>query len=162
VGDLQRLSLAQLQETLGPNHGEYLFHICRGQDDSPVVTEWEPKSMSRETTFQVDVRRRETLERTIRRLGEEVCADVREEEYLVRTVTLKIRYSNFRTHTRAQTLSEPTADQDLLLRTALSLLDRFALDRPVRLVGVRFSNLVRPAAGGGDAAGEPQRALRLP
>ncbi len=163
VGDLRRIPLAHLQELLGPNHGEYLYQLCRGEDDSPVVTEWEPKSMSRETTFQVDVRRRESLERTIRRLGEEVCADVDEEGCLVRTVTLKIRYYNFRTHTRAQTLPEPTDDHDLLLRTAVSLLDRFTLDRPVRLVGVRFSNLVKgvPSAASADP-GPPTPAASTP
>ncbi len=147
VGHLREISLEQLQEVLGPNHGEWLYHTCRGADDSPVVTEWEPKSMSRETTFQVDVRRRDTLVRVVRRLGEEVWADVRDEGYLVRTVTLKIRYHNFRTHTRAQTLPEPTADHDLLLQTAVALLDRFTLDRPIRLVGVRFSNLVKGERG---------------
>lgn len=99
--------------------------------------------MSRETTFQVDVRRRETLLRTIRALGEEAWEDVREDGCLVRTVTVKIRYHTFRTHTRAQTLPEATGDRHLLLRTAVVLLDRFTLDRPVRLVGVRFSNFVR-------------------
>ena len=143
VGDLQQIPLLRLQEVLGPNHGAYLHEVCRGIDESPIVTEWEPKSMSRETTFQVDVRRRGTLLRAIRSLGAEVCGDVHEEGYLVRTVTLKIRYHNFRTHTRAQTLAAPTDDDTLLLATAVSLLDRFTLDRPVRLVGVRFSNLVK-------------------
>ncbi len=148
VGDLQRIPLERLQEVLGPNHGTYLYDICRGIDDSPIVTEWEPKSMSRETTFQVDVRRRETLVRVIRALAAETWEDVRD-GYLVRTVTVKVRFHNFRTHTRAQTLPEPCADPEMLTATALGLLDRFTLDRPVRLVGVRFSNLVK---GDGDAA----------
>lgn len=148
VGDLRKIPLPQLQEASGPNHGEYLYQICRGIDDSPVVTEWEPKSYSRETTFQVDVRRRETLVRTIRALGRKVWDEcVHEDGYLARTVTVKLRYHNFRTHTRAQTLPEPSGDRDFLLGTAVSLLDRFSLDRPVRLVGVRFSNLVKPVEG---------------
>lgn len=147
VGDLQRASVEQLQELLGAHHGAWLHRISRGIDDSPVVTEWEPKSMSRERTFQVDVRRRETLIRTIRALGEAAWEDVREDGYLARTVTVKLRYHNFRTHTRAQTLPEATGDRHLLLRTAVVLLDRFTLDRPVRLVGVRFSNLVKPVEG---------------
>lgn len=148
VGDLRQIPLVQLQEMLGPHHGEYLYQACRGIDDSPVVTEWEPKSMSRERTFQVDVHRRETLARTIRALGQEVWDEcVHEDGYLARTVTVKLRYHNFRTHTRAQTLPEPSGDRDLLLRMGVSLLDRFSLDRPVRLVGVRFSNLVKPVEG---------------
>ncbi|MBI3975459.1 MAG: DNA polymerase IV [Armatimonadetes bacterium] len=152
VGDLRQVSLERLQETLGPNHGEYLYEICRGRDDSPVVTEWEPKSYSRETTFQVDVRRRDTLVRKIRALGEEVWAEcVEEDGYLPRTVTVKIRFYNFRTHTRAQTLLEATGDRALLVEAAVRLLDRFTLDRPVRLVGVRFSGLRRAAGAGAEA-----------
>lgn len=161
VGELRQVPLEQLQELLGPHHGEWLHRLCRGEDDSPVVTEWEPKSVSREVTFQVDVRRRETLLRVIRRLGEEVCADIAEEGYLARTVTLKIRYHNFRTHTRAQTLPRPTADRELLIGTAAGLLDRFTLDRPVRLVGVRLSNLVpreRTAAPADAGSGSPAAA----
>jgi DNA polymerase-4 len=148
VGDLQRLSLGQLQETLGPNHGEYLYHICRGRDDSPIVTEWEPKSYSRETTFQVDVRKREPLVRMITQLATDVWEEcIGEDGYLPRTVTLKLRYHNFRTHTRALTLPEPTGDQGLLLQTAVGLLERFTLDRPVRLIGVRFSGLSKAEVG---------------
>jgi DNA polymerase-4 len=142
VGDLQRVPLPDLQEAMGPRHGAYLYRIARGIDDSPVITEWEPKSYSRETTFQWDVRRREHLVRTIHALGEELCRDVLT-EYLVRTVTLKVRFSDFQTHTRARTLPQPTDDPSLLLGTAVSLLDRLQIDRPVRLVGVRFSNLVK-------------------
>lgn len=153
VGDLQALPLAVLQETLGPRHGEDLYRLCRGEDDSPVVTAWEPKSYSRETTFQVDVRRRETLVRTVRALGREVWAEcVREDGYRVRTVTVKVRYHTFRTQTRALTLPQATDDLDLLLRTAVDLLHRHTLDRPVRLVGVRFSGLARPPTEGAAAS----------
>lgn len=153
VGDLQAVPLAVLQETLGPRHGEDLYHTCRGEDDSPVVTAWEPKSYSRETTFQVDVRRRETLVRTVRALGREVWAEcVREDGYRVRTVTVKVRYHTFRTQTRALTLPQATDALDLLLRTAVDLLHRHTLDRPVRLVGVRFSSLERPPTEGAAAS----------
>jgi len=161
VGDLRQISLERLQETLGPKHGEYLYEICRGRDDSPVVTEWEPKSYSREVTFQVDVRRRETLVRTIRELGADVYAEcVDEDGYLPRTVTLKIRFYNFRTHTRAQTLPEHTEDRALLLDTAVRLLDRVTLDRPVRLLGVRFSGLKRAEQGQDQDAGAAADAAR--
>jgi DNA polymerase-4 len=146
VGDLRRLSLDTLREVCGRRNGEYLFQVCRGIDDSPVVSEWEPKSYSRETTFQVDVRDRDALIQTIRHLCEEVWEEcVRDERRSVRTVTVKIRLSIFQTGTRARTLPTPTTDRDLLLGTAASLLDRFTLDRPVRLVGVRFSSLLRGA-----------------
>ena len=143
VGDLQRIPLAQLQELLGPRWGEDLYRTCRGEDDSPIVTDWEPKSLSRETTYQYDTRRRETIIATISALAADVVGDLHDEGYRGRTVTLKIRYRDFRTHTRALTLPEPINDGDTIRKTAVALLDRFALDRPVRLVGVRISGLTK-------------------
>ena len=152
IGDLCAISLESLQELLGPRHGEYLYRICRGRDDSPVITEWEPKSLSRETTYQQDTRRRETIVGTLTSLSGEVAEDLRQEGYVGRTVTVKIRYHNFKTHTRALTLPESTGDHQRILQTAVALLDRFTMDRPVRLVGVRVSGLTRPPEG------EPQTA----
>lgn len=143
VGDLREVTLRVLQELLGPRHGEYLYRICRGEDDSPVITEWEPKSLSRETTYQFDTHKRETIIKTITALVLEVAEELREEGYRGRTVTVKIRYHDFRTHTRALTLPEPTDSEGLIRQTAIALLDRFTLDRPVRLVGVRVSGLTR-------------------
>lgn len=142
VGDLQSLSLEALQEELGPRHGEYLYHTCRGEDDTPIITEWEPKSLSRETTYQFDARRRETIVKTISELAADVTGDLREEGYSGRTITVKIRYRDFKTHTRALTLADPTDDEATIRQTAVSLLDRFTMDRPVRLVGVRVSGLI--------------------
>jgi len=146
VGDLQGLALEVLQEHLGPRHGEYLYHVCRGEDDSPIVTEWEPKSLSRETTYQVDARVRDTVIKTIDELAADVTEELRDDGYRGRTVTVKIRYRDFKTHTRAQTLPSPTDDDFTIRTTAVALLDRFTMDRPVRLVGVRVSSLSRTAS----------------
>jgi len=146
VGDLQGLALEVLQEHLGPRHGEDLYHVCRGEDDSPIVTEWEPKSLSRETTYQVDARVRDTVIKTIDELAADVTEELRDDGYRGRTVTVKIRYRDFKTHTRAQTLPSPTDDDFTIRTTAVALLDRFTMDRPVRLVGVRVSSLSRTAS----------------
>jgi DNA polymerase-4 len=146
VGDLCAVSLETLQELLGPHHGSYLYRICRGQDDSPVVTAWEPKSLSRETTYQYDTKRREVIVRTITGLADEVTDDLHDEGMLAKTVTLKIRYRDFKTHTRALTTKTPTQDAAGIRNIAVKLLDRFVLDRPVRLVGVRVSGLSRKPA----------------
>lgn len=143
VGDLCGISLESLQDLLGDHHGEYLYRICRGQDDSHIITEWEPKSMSRETTYQADARKRGTIVRTLASLSSGVADDLREQGYVGRTITVKIRYHNFQTHTRALTLPESTGDRQRILQTAVALLDRFTMDRPVRLVGVRVSGLTR-------------------
>ncbi|HEY3246962.1 MAG TPA: DNA polymerase IV [bacterium] len=150
VGELCDIPLAALQALLGEHHGEYLYHTCRGEDDSPVVTVWEPKSMSRETTYQWDTRLRDTIIKTIESLSDAVADDLRRDGYAGRTITVKIRYRDFKTHTRALTLPEPTGAADRIHQTAISLLDRFAMDRPVRLVGVRLSNLTKAGTANGE------------
>ncbi|HET6781014.1 MAG TPA: DNA polymerase IV [bacterium] len=156
VGDLQGLALETLQGHLGPRHGEYLYHVCRGEDDSPIVTDWEPKSLSRETTYQVDARKRDTVITTIDELAADVIKELRHEGYRGKTVTVKIRYRDFKTHTRALTLPVPTDDRDTIRQTAVALLDRFTMDRPIRLVGVRVSGLVKSGGIDGEdgATGE--------
>jgi DNA polymerase-4 len=145
VGELRAVPLERLQALLGPRHGAGLHRACRGEDDSPIVTVWEPKSMSRETTYQVDTRRREVLVRTIAALAAELAGNLVRQGYRGRTVAVKIRYRDFTTQTRALTLPAPVQDAAGIRETAVGLLDRFALDRPVRLVGVRVSGLSRTA-----------------
>ena len=137
VGDLAKVALEDLAEAYGPNHGHHLYRVARGLDDSPVETEWEPKSLSRERTFQVDLRRLETVRQEITRLASEVAVDLRNEGYRAATITLKVRFATFRTITRARTLPAPIDDDETLVKTAVDLLERVTLDRPVRLLGVR-------------------------
>lgn len=103
--------------------------------------------MSRELTYQSDARKRDTIIKTLTSLSSEVADDLREQGYIGRTITVKIRYHNFQTHTRALTLPESTGDHRRILQTAVALLDRFTMDRPVRLVGVRVSGLTRSPEG---------------
>ncbi|MGQ0549277.1 MAG: DNA polymerase IV [Armatimonadota bacterium] len=141
VADLAAVSLERLQDGFGPNHGEHLYRVARGIDESPIVTEWEPKSISRERTFQIDLRRTPTIKSMIARLAHEVAGDLREEGYRAATITLKIRLVPFQTLTRSHTLREPIDDGETLAQTALGLLDRVRVDRPVRLLGVRAAKL---------------------
>ncbi len=137
VGDLAKVALEDLAEAYGPNHGQHLYRVARGLDDSPVETEWEPKSLSRERTFQVDLRQTDVIRKEITRLAAEVAADLRGEGYRAANVTLKVRFATFRTVTRVRTLPAAVDDDDTLARIALELLERVTLDRPVRLLGVR-------------------------
>ncbi len=147
VGELAAIPLEALQEAYGPHHGAHLYHTARGLDDSPVDTEWEPKSLSRERTFQVDLRRVETIKEVIVRLAGEVAADLREEGYRAATITLKVRFATFRTVTRSRTLAAAVDDDATLASTAVELLDRVTLDRPVRLLGVRAAKLSPSSPG---------------
>lgn len=143
VGDLAALSLETLQSAFGPHHGAHMHRIARGIDERPIETEWEPKSLSRERTYQVDLRRPATIRDMIARLAREVAADLREEGYRAATITLKVRFATFRTVTRSRTLAAAIDDGETLAQTALGLLDRVTLDRPVRLLGVRAAKLSR-------------------
>ncbi len=148
VRDLAVLPVEQLEEAFGPNHGAHLHQVARGIDDSPVVTEWEPKSLSREQTFQVDMRRPDAIRDMIGRLSRDVATDLKEEGYRAATITLKIRFSTFRTLTRSRTLDSPIDEGPAIAQVAVELLDRITIDRPVRLLGVRAAKLSRAAPSG--------------
>lgn len=145
VGDLAGIPEERLQEEYGPRLGAYLHRIARGIDESPVQTEWEPRSVSREHTFQVDLRRLEAMREAVVRLAGRVADDLREQGYRAATVTLKVRFATFRTVSRSLTLPAAIDDRAALAEVAAALLDKVVVDRPVRLLGVRAAKLA-PAA----------------
>jgi DNA polymerase-4 len=155
---------AALDRSFGRRHGHELRERARGHDDRPVVTEREPKSESRETTFPADVSDPRTLHETLGRLAAAVCDGLAEGGYAGRTVTLKIRLRPFRTHTRSRTIAAPTRDPERVRAVARELLDDFELDAPVRLLGVGVAGLVREGHEQPGTEGEPpppQQALTL-
>ncbi len=141
IGQLAALAAENLIQQFGVSYGQYLYEAARGIDESPLVTHWEPKSMSRETTFQRDVRDWQIIARTIAELTKEVVSDMQESGYAARTVTLKIRFDDFHTVTRACSLECATASEESIRKTAFACLKRVELSRRVRLIGVRASNL---------------------
>lgn len=141
IGDLAAVSLETLVNRFGPSHGNYLYEASRGIDESPIVTHWEPKSTGREVTFQQDVSSRPILVQTLSRLAREVVQGIREEGYKGRTVTVKVRFSDFETHTRGKTLQEPTDSFQTISGAALDCLNRVELRKRVRLIGVRVGEL---------------------
>jgi DNA polymerase IV len=138
IGELARLSLEKLVESFGTSYGNYLYEASRGIDDNPLTTHWEPKSISRETTFQMDTDDWQTIARNLAELARETVNDLRERGYRANNVTVKIRFSDFQTLTRAKTLTEPTDSLDIIRKTAFSCLARFELKKKVRLVGVKL------------------------
>jgi DNA polymerase-4 len=141
IGKLASLTLEQLIENFGMSYGHYLFDASWGRDDSPLVTHWEPKSSSRETTFQTDSDNWQFLARNLAGLTREVVDDLRKTGYRGRTVTVKIRFNDFKTHTRAKTLEESTDSMEMIRRAAFDCLNRIELNKKVRLIGVRVGNL---------------------
>lgn len=152
VGELAAVPESELTAHFGPAHGRALHEAALGIDDSPLVTTWEPRSVSRETTFQRDLRERAELERRLDALAAAVAAHMAAEGRVGRTVTVKLRYADFETHTRGLTLPAPTADPGVIARAARACLDRFPRTRPVRLLGVRVTGLTRQAAEAGRSA----------
>jgi len=141
IGDLASLSLDRLIEEFGPSYGNYLYEASRGIDESPLVTHWEPKSISRETTFQRDVDNWQVIAKNLADLTREVVTSMKEEGYQGRTVTVKIRFNDFKTYTRAKTLSRHTDSEEEIRKAAFDCLGRIELKKKVRLIGVRASNL---------------------
>jgi DNA polymerase IV len=143
IGQLAAIPLDTLVERFGNSYGSYLHDASRGLDDSPLITHWEPKSISRETTFQEDVKNWQTIARTLADLAREVTTDLREHRYRAKTVAIKIRFADFTTFTRAMTVSGYTDSEEEIRKAAFACLKRIELDRKVRLVGVRVSSLTR-------------------
>jgi DNA polymerase-4 len=137
IGDLAALAPEALVSAFGRAHGTYLHRAAHGIDDDPVVTHWEPKQRSRETTFDEDVGDWQALARVVAQLAREVAEDLREEGREARSVGVKLRFSDFRTVTREKTLAAPTRDATVIRKAAFACLGRVVLDRRVRLVGVR-------------------------
>jgi len=140
-GDLALLSLDRLTEKFGQSYGNYLYEASRGIDESPLVTYWEPKSISRETTFQRDVDNWQVIAKTLVELTKEVILTMKEEGYRGRTVTVKIRFNNFKTYTRAKTLTQYTDSEEEIRRAGFDCLGRVEIKKKVRLIGVRVGNL---------------------
>lgn len=141
IGDLASLSLESLVETFGNSYGSYLYNASRGIDESQLVTHWEPKSVSRETTFQSDIYKWQDIAKNLAGLTKEVACDLRNAGQRGRTVTVKVRFSDFQTVTRAKTLDTFTDSVEEMRRAAFFCLSRIELKKKVRLIGVRMSNL---------------------
>ena len=144
VGELARADPALLVERFGEKHGAWMHEAANGRDERPVVTHSEPKSISRETTFEDDlhpVGDRETLSRVFTELCARLAGDLERKGYAGRTIGLKLRYDNFKTLTRDCTLETPTRDPAAIRRAAGECLKRAPLERRIRLLGVRVGAL---------------------
>ncbi len=148
IGELARCELRWLIEQFGRHHGQWLHEVSWGRDQRDLSTHSEPVSMSCETTFERDlhaVRDRPELSAVFTSLCERLAADLTRHGYAGRTIGVKLRYDNFRSVTRAQTLEFHTADAAVIRRTAGQCLKRAPLERRLRLLGVRIGGLVNAA-----------------
>jgi DNA polymerase-4 len=141
IGDLASVPLESLTAEFGKSYGNYLYESSRGVDESPVITYWEPKSISRETTFQIDTDNWNVIAKYLAELTRDVVDTMKESGYKGKTVTVKIRFSDFNTYTRAKTLDDFSDSLEIIRKAAFEALGRIELKKKVRLVGVRVSSL---------------------
>ena len=145
IGQLALLPIETLIEHFGNSYGQYLYDSSRGINDSPLITHWEAKSISRETTFQKDIKDWQAIAKTLAMLTREVVSEMQDSGYKTRTVAIKIRFSDFETKTRAKTLIDYTDSEEEMRKVAFACLKRIDLNKRVRLIGVRASNLEKIA-----------------
>ena len=149
IGDLAAREPHWLARHFGTRYAGWLHRAAHGLDDRPLDLDPEPRSRSRETTFERDLHPRrdwQTLAGTLADLSRQVGADLLRGGHRGRTVGIKLRFADFRTVTRVRTLPEPIDDPALIRRAAFECLARVELTRPIRLVGVKVEELSARAA----------------
>jgi DNA polymerase-4 len=153
IGDLLTLPDGVLARALGPGPASTLLTLARGIDDRSVVPHQPAKQVSAEETYDRDLDASDDIHRELLRLAERVAARLRAGAIAARTVTVKVRFANFRTITRSRTLEAPTDSAATLSAAVRDLYDRLKLVRPrIRLLGVAATGL---------QAGAPAEQLRL-
>ena len=146
IGDLAAKDVDWLKSEFGKSYGAWLHEASHGHDDRPVVTESEPVSMSRETTFEKDlhvVNDRAALGEIFTRLCEQVASDLQRKGYVGKTIGIKIRFDNFQSVTRDQTMDHYTANAADIRKIGGQCLKRVDMKRRLRLLGVRVGALVK-------------------
>jgi DNA polymerase-4 len=164
IGEVAHASLDVLIEHFGQHYARWLADAARGHDERPVVTQREPKSMSRETTFERDLhpqRDREALSQILLALCEGLTRDLERKGYSGKTIGVKLRYADFHTVTRDTTLAQPTTDLETIRGAARMCLKRVALDQRLRLLGVRIGSLVRTGQDGNGSTADLASAQHL-
>ncbi len=142
VADIQQASPAQLHSLLG-EHGIYLFEIANGKGPDVLTVEWERKSIGREETFGHDLNDMLALEKILHSLVEDVCSTLRSYHWKAKTIALKLRYADFKTLTRAESI-DPTDDDTVVYKTVHSLLQsNYNRKKSLRLLGVRLSGFTK-------------------
>lgn len=144
IAELARADVVFLRMHFGQSYSRWLQEVSNGVDERPVITNSEPKSISRETTFERNLHARHDrsiLSEIFTALCIDLAKDLERKGYRAGTIGIKLRYEDFSTITRDITLSFPAADAAAIRRAAGECLRRAPLKRKLRLLGVRASSL---------------------
>lgn len=140
IGDLQKVELRFLETVFGRN-GRWIYEKARGIDYGEIVPHSDRKSISTENTFMNNVTDARTLESILVSMTEELSSKLRRENKLASCLAIKIRYANFETHTQQEKIPLTAAEHILIPGIKNLLKKAWNQSRPVRLIGVRLSNL---------------------
>jgi DNA polymerase-4 len=146
IGQLQDMALSTLVKSYG-QMGLRLYHLARGEDERKVSPVSKTKSISRETTFEEDIRDFSALEAILWPLCEDVASRARKADLAGRTLTLKLKTRGFQTLTRSKTLDEPTRMAEVMFASLRPMLQKQVRGAPFRLLGAGISNLVAGSGG---------------
>lgn len=142
--DLKTWTQAKLTQAFG-KVGSYYYRVARAEDNRPVNPNRIRKSIGAERSFFKDLSRIEEMETALVNIATEVCQRLQKNNRQGYTLTLKIKYDNYETITRSQTLAAPIKEEEQMLQMATRLLSKHVeRDRPVRLLGITLSNLIDP------------------
>lgn len=145
IGELAATPVELLVKRFGRTTGAWLHRAAHGRDDRPVVTASEPKSISRETTFERDLHAshdRAELSAIFTALCRRLAGDLQRQGYASRTIGIKLRYADFHAVTRDLSLPSGVGDADQIRRAAGECLKRVPLTQKIRLLGVRAGGLL--------------------
>lgn len=160
IAELAAAAPELLQGLFGLSYAQWLLNVARGIDSRPVVTHSEPKSISRETTFERDLHVRHDraeLSAQFLQLCEQLEGDLLRKGYMGRTIGIKLRFDDFRTVTRDLTLPYPTGQARVIHHAAGQCLKRIELNHRIRLLGVRVSGLQPGVDAKDDAPKGPEQ-----
>ena len=145
TADIRSLTPIEFEKLMG-SYAHFLYELAHGRDERCVEAASEPKSRGTESTFEKDTTDTNLLLQILHSQCEELSETLQKHSYKGRTVTVKIKYSDFQQITRSQTLLEPSNHAHLLTEIACSLLfkETEVGQRPVRLLGVSIGNLLYP------------------
>jgi DNA polymerase IV len=143
--DVRTADPALLHDAVG-SLADWLRELAAGHDDRPVEPDWTPRSSGSENTYSQDISDIHRVREEIDEMARDAADWLARKTWVCRTVTIKVRYSDFTTITRSHTQVPPTRDADDIAARAVRLLEKTeAGQRPVRLLGVSVHNLIDPA-----------------
>jgi DNA polymerase IV (DinB-like DNA polymerase) len=141
VADVRKFSKSQLTEVAG-SFGESLYEQSRGIAPTELITEWTPKSMGRNYTFEHDTKDKDEIFRVLDGMCEDTWKQLKAQKMAFKTVTIRVRYEDFETHTKQKSLTDYVTNLEAIRNTARDLLAPFFKDkRKIRLIGVSASQL---------------------